>query len=566
MAKRIRGSDYYKTGCAFIDDYAENILTDKITNNDRLTKPCIRYHLRRIHESGAIIDQDRISLAKRKIEKYFNFKLMDWQLYLLGLIHCYEPDGEVLFRKFLIMMGTGNGKNGFISGLIYYLVSPEHGVDGYNVDIIANSEDQAKTSFTDVYEMLGDHEDELVKTGKFYKSLSLIRNNETNSYIKFNTSGSKTKAGKRSACMVYDEIYNYINYDVINELEASFGKKPNSRIFMITSNGGQRDGVLDNELKTAEVVVEGGADDMGYCPLLYAVGSEAKVLDPDCWAEANPSLPYLKPLQKAIKDEFAGLKFNSEKEASFYTKRMGWPKVEREMVVASIKEIETASQEIDVDLLGRDCIAGLDYALLSDMASVGLLFRDGEKRYWLQHSWICRDSCDWDRIKAPLEKWERNGELTIVHDVQISPYLIRDWLYDAMQKYNILELSMDTARLALMREVLGEIGFTTDKETRNIWLTRPLGIASVSPVIESWFRTGQLRFGHVEVLRWAINNTKRVRMTSQNASGNYRYDKIEPRSRKNDPFMALVHAAVRDELLEDTIDIRDILGMSAVVG
>lgn len=566
MAEIIKGSDFEKTGCKHIDDYAEAILTNKIKNNDKLTKPCIRYHLRRISEDGITIDHDRIEAAKKQIEKRFRFKLIDWQLYLLGLIHCFEDDGEVLFQKFLIMMGTGNGKNGFISGLIDYLISPAHGVPGYNVDIIANSEDQAKTSFTDNYEMLGDHEDELVKSGQYYRSLSLIKNNETNSYIKFNTSGAKTKAGKRSACMVYDEIYIYLNYDVINELEASFGKRPNSRIFMITSNGEVRDGVLDNELKIAEAAVNGDADSMGYCPLLFAVESEEEVLDPDCWIKANPSLGHLKPLEKAIKKDFAGLKYNSEKEASFYTKRMGWPKMDRELRVASIPEIETASQEIDIDLEGRDCIAGLDYALLSDMASTGLLFREGHMRYWIQHSWICRESCDWDRIKAPLEKWERDGDLTIVDDVHISPYLIKDWLFKAMQKYNILELSMDTTCLALMREVLGEIGFTTDKESRNIWLTRPLGIASVSPVIESWFRAGDIRFGHIEVLRWAINNTKRVRMTSQNASGNYKYDKIEPRSRKNDPFMAFVHAAVRDELLEESVGISDILCLPAVVG
>ena len=108
-------------------------------------------------------------------------------------------------------------------------------------------------------------------------------------------------------------------------------------------------------------------------------------------------------------------------------------------------------------------------------------------------------------------------------------------------------LCLDNARYSLVREVLERCGFETND---NIWIVRPLGIASVSPVIESWFRTGVLRWGDVPLLRWATNNTKKVRMKTENASGNYKYEKIEPKSRKTDPFMALVHAAVKDDELD----------------
>lgn len=550
------------TGCAYIDSYASDVLSGKELA-DNITKRCIRYHLRCLADPDVFLDAEKTERAIELIEKYFGFKLYPWQKYNLALVHAYKGN-DVLFRQHLIVMGTGQGKNGYISGLTWYFTTPDHGIDEYNVEIIANSEEQAKTSFDEVYHMLDRHWQKLGR--QYYKSKTHIENLKTKSYINFNTSNAKTRAGKRAACLVYDEVFMYNDYSVINEFRASFGKRPMSRIFMITSQGNLREGVLDKELEIAEDVLNGENDALRMCPMIYRVSSEEEALDPDCWVKANPSLPYSPTLRLAIETDLASIKYDSEIEENFYTKRMNWPKQSRELLVATHQELITASGDIDVDLEGLQCVAGLDYALLSDMASVGLLFRDGEKRYWLQHSWICRYSCDWDRIKAPLEKWERNGELTIVHDVQISPYLIRDWLYDAMQKYNILELSMDTARLALMREVLGEIGFTTDKETRNIWLTRPLGIASVSPVIESWFRTGVLRWGDVPLMRWATNNTKRVRMTSQNASGNYKYDKIEPRSRKNDPFMAFVHAAVRDELLEESVGFGDILDLPAVVG
>ena len=86
---------------------------------------------------------------------------------------------------------------------------------------------------------------------------------------------------------------------------------------------------------------------------------------------------------------------------------------------------------------------------------------------------------------------------------------------------------------------------------KNIYFVRPLGIASASPVIESLFATGNIAWGDVPLMRWAANNTKRVRMKTEGASGNFKYDKIEPKSRKTDPFMAFVHAMVIDDELSE---------------
>lgn len=549
------------TGCAVIDDYAADVLSGKVLTS-AVTKWCVRYHLRRITEPGVVIDHAKIQRAREIIERYFPFKLLDWELYVLGLVHCYKGN-DVLFRNFLILMGTGNGKNGLISALTWYFTTPDHGVPEYNVDIIANSEEQAKTSFDEIYNVLEEHDDRLGRT--FYKTKTTIENTKTRSYIRFNTSNAKTRAGKRSACLVFDEIFMYENYDVIREYQASFGKRGMSRIFKISSQGNVRDGVLDTDLKAAEAVLAGDADDLRLCPLIYGVEAEHEVLDPDCWIKANPSIEAFPSLRTAIETDFAEMRFNTEIEEGFYTKRMNWPRMSREIRVATHDELMLASREIDIDLTGMDCVAGIDYALLSDMTSAGLLFRNGSERYWIQHTWFCRESADYDRIRAPIGQWEQAGDMTIVDGPQIDPALIADWLAEQMALYNVRALALDTARFALLREPLEEIGFTYDRKEGNITLVRPLQIASVSPVIESWFRTGAISWGEIPLMRWATNNTKRVRMKAEGASGNYKYDKVEAKSRKTDPFMALVHAAVLDEELAE-LDMSWVNDLPAVVG
>ena len=99
----------------------------------------------------------------------------------------------------------------------------------YNIDIIANNEDQAKTSFNDVYNVL---EKTWKKSKKFfYKTKQVIVNLKTKSYIKYNTSNAKTKDGKRSGCLIFDEVHEYETWDSIKVFTSGFGKKKHSRTF-----------------------------------------------------------------------------------------------------------------------------------------------------------------------------------------------------------------------------------------------------------------------------------------------------------------------------------------------
>ena len=141
-------------------------------------------------------------------------------------------------------MGRGNGKNGYISPLAWYLTTHYHGIKGYNVDIVANAEDQAKTSFNDVYEVL---ERTWGKSKRFfYKTKEIIVNLITKSYIKFNTSNAKTKDSKRIGCLIFDEVHQYENYNQIKVFTSGFGKRKHSRAFYITTQGNVREGVLDD--------------------------------------------------------------------------------------------------------------------------------------------------------------------------------------------------------------------------------------------------------------------------------------------------------------------------------
>src|SRR5690606_40932900 len=67
---------------------------------------------------------------------------------------------DVCSSDLFYYMARGAGKNGLVSALSNYFISELHGIDFYGVSIVANSEKQAKTSFTEVYNAI-DMNDEL---------------------------------------------------------------------------------------------------------------------------------------------------------------------------------------------------------------------------------------------------------------------------------------------------------------------------------------------------------------------------------------------------------------------
>lgn len=110
--------------------------------------------------------------------------------------------------------------------------------------------------------------------------------------------------------------------------------------------------------------------------------------------------------------------------------------------------------------------------------------------------------------------------------------------------------SIDNFRFTLMKQALEELGFTAGKDG-NICLVKPQDIMKVVPVMDSIFVNHQFVWGDNPVLRWAANNTKKVASSRKIGSdtGNYYYAKIEAKSRKTDPFMALVSAVTIEDLL-----------------
>lgn len=531
----------------YIQDYIQSIRSGEVPASREMHQ-AFDYIEGKLNNPDVFVDTEKTEKAVELIERYFRMKLFPWEKFVLALVHCYYKSSDTLvFTEYLIMMGRGNGKNGFISGVAWYLTTMYHGVSGYNVDIIANSEDQAKTSFEDIYQML---EDTWAKSKKFfYKSKEEIVSLRTRSYIKFNTSNARTKDGKRSACLIFDEIHEYQNSDTIKVFRSGFGKRKHSRTFYITTNGYVRDGVLDDRLRIAHDVLNGEIKNSRLCPLIYKLDDEKEADNKELWVKANPSLPYLPTLQLEIEQNFIDKDYDPTVASDLYTKRFNLPKGNAEIAVTDYSKVKATGRELP-KLDGWTCTVGLDYAELSDWAAVNLHFRRGPQRYDINHAWLCTQSKTLQRVKAPWREWADRGIVTVVDDVSIHPDLLADYIRLAGQRYNVKMLAMDNYRWTLVSESMRKIGFDAQDKSR-VKLVRPSDIMQVEPVIQECFDRELFTWGDNPCLRWAVNNTKRVRSSRSLGvdTGNFIYAKIDAKSRKTDPWMALVASMVIEPVL-----------------
>jgi phage terminase large subunit-like protein len=529
----------------YIDEYMEAIESGEIPASRRLRK-AMPYIRSKLDTPGVYIDEEKTKKAVELIEKYFEIKLVPWELFIIALVHAYHEDGTLVFTEFFILVGRGNGKNKFISGLTWYLSTHYHGIPGYNIDIIANSQEQAMTSFNDIYEVL---ELTWAKSKKFfYKTKQIIVNLKTNSYIKYNTSNSRTKDGRRSACLVFDEVHEYENWDLINVFRSGFGKREHSRIFYITTNGYVRGGVLDELLELSDKVLSGEITNLRFLPLIYEIDEEEERDDPAMWVKANPSLPYFPTLRFQMEQDYELSKHQPSMASEFMTKRMNRPAVDSYTVVAPWEKIIATNQPIPwEELEGQSCIGAFDYAQINDFASCGLLFKYKGKRYWIEHTFVCHLALKMEnrKIKFPVEEMAQQGLITIVYGDIITPEHIANWFIEQARKYHIIDIVADRYRAEVVRDAFTKAGLSL-----SIIPSGPITHAKVAPLITTMFAEETIIFGDNPTMRWYVNNTCQV----LDAKGNTTYHKIEPRTRKTDGFFALVHALSKDSELQDPGD------------
>ena len=498
--------------------------------------------VKKVHDDPDVsINSAEIYEAVEVIERYFPFKLIDFQKFFIAfVVGVYYSNGQLVFNEFFALMGRGSGKNGLISAIAFYLIGDKHGIPHYNVDIIATSEKQAKTSFVDVYDLV--HESEKLQK-HFGHTKEVVTGKKTRSELRFNTSNAKTKDGARPGAIIFDEVHQYENYDNLAVHTGGLGKIDKPRTFYITTDGKIRESVLDDLKERAKRVLSGEDPHEGFFPFIFKMDNIKEIGKKNLWDKAIPRLNYSETLKQQVNKEFNTMLQSADMKEAFLTKRMNSPYVSVAKCVAPWEEILATNQPIP-DLTNESCIGSVDFSDLRDFCSVGLLFKWDGKRYYIQHTFIHEKSLELTKFNINIKEAVDLGLATIIKGVPIIPASrVVDWFKEQSTKYNIRKIVADRFRYLSLKEEFEKEGMVLEAIANGY-----ISHNKLFPLISQMFAEETLVFGDNKMLRWMVNNT----YVETDTKGNRSYHKIEPIKRKTDGFFGLLHALTEDEELQDS--------------
>jgi len=525
-----------------------------------------------------ILNRDDLYFDTEMHENYISFteknyfELEPFQKFKTAFVFLYEEDGDYpYYNQHFYYEARGAGKNGLISTLANFFISDLHGIKEYDVSIVANSEEQALTSFDEVYNTINEETySGQVLQSQFHAKRSEIVSKTNKSRIRHSTSNARTKDSRRDGCVIYDEVHEYEDSTIVDVFNSGLGKVKHSREFFITTDGFVRGGYLDDLKERAMNVLHGRAPEDRLFPFMATLDSEEEMDDESNWQKANPMFhepmsDYAKELYRVVRGQYVTLG-NSKPSARirFMTKRMNHPATDLTASVATWDEIwrtghetlpddnEQILREVP-DLKHRVAVGGLDFASIRDFAAVGLLFKVGEDYVWKTHSFARRGFLKNVDLKAPIYDWEKKGLLTVLDGPVIDVKHIVDWFVEMRELYGVNRIVADTFRLDLVKAALEAEGFEL------IYIRNPNSIHSLlAPRVETLFAQNRIIFGDNPLMRWYTNNV----YVKIKKDGNKQYLKKDEVRRKTDGFQAFIHALWQaDNILEEEGDLEGFFDM-----
>ncbi|WP_096269496.1 terminase TerL endonuclease subunit [Paucisalibacillus globulus] len=550
----------------YVEDYIKKWKCGKILLNKK------RILLIALIEKHILPRDDLYYFDDEQIENYIEFsetwyfELDEWETFIAPFIFLFQKeDDEPVFDEFVINMGRGGGKNGFISTLANYFISPLHGIDYYDVSIVANSEKQAKRSFQECYRVINKKGNEdLLEEFEAYKSS--ITGIDTQSVFEYKTSNAGSQDGGREGAVIYDEYHEMETTEIVDVFSGGLGKVDCGRQFFIGTKGFVRDGYFDIKYRECEDILNGVTEFKGVFPYICELDAIEEMDDPANWAKANPALQ--EPLNKRGKRLFTKVMKQYKKlatepsgRAAFVTKRMNFLEEDMEHSVASWEEIKATNRPFFK--LDTKPIGSLDFGSVRDFASCGLLFRKGDEYAFKTFSFAIKHFCDvhygysnsannsGTEKKAPIKEWEKQGLMKVIDEPSLNPMHIVNWFIDAREQYGVEKIIADNYKLDILRPLLEEQGFEVES------IRRPTSIHPLlAPRVEDGFANHKFIFGDNPLMRWYTNNV----YVKETSAGKI-FEKKEEVKRKTDGFQAFIHALYRageldegEEFIVDDID------------
>lgn len=528
------------------DGYARDVLSGRITACEKVKLACRRYlrDLERQKEPDYPWRFDP-ELAARPvifIERYLSptkgdydrMELMPWQCFVecnvYGWVH--KETGLRRYREALVVVGTGNGKSTMLAGNATYgaCKDNERGADIY---LLANSKEQAGNVFNECREQIKASRFlaprfRPLRDGVYYDAMAAS--------IKSRASDSRRLDGLNPHMAIFDEIHEYVNFDLLNIIKRKVVKRRQPIVWYITTMGNVIDGplVYYYDLFTdamLDKLAPSVADRM--FAFIAEMDENDDIENESLWIKANPSLGKLL-LASDLHDEWERAKKVPAERANFICKQLNIMVNTDDMAFIQPEALRRNRDTIDPGtLLGRRCYGGFDLSSREDFTAAALEFPlDDGRVYVLLHSWVPRRKVELDNEKIDYYGLAMKGYLTIVDGEYIKQEDVYSWFVEQSAKYEIMTIGYDPANATRLRQMLENKGFACEVVRQG-----PLTLNDPMKDIKELLLAGRVVSNNDPMLLWYTDNVRISGERRHKDKANWMPTKRN-RYRKIDGFMA----------------------------
>ncbi len=517
--------------------YVEDVLNGKIVVGELIKLACQRFQddLQRmdIYFNESVVDKaiNFIGTLKHFMGKSSgkHFKLENWQQFIIAnIVGWYWTDGNTRrFTSSYIEVSRKNGKTALAAALcLYYLIAD--GEDGAEVDLAANSKEQAKIAF----EFCSSFSKQLDPKGKYLKP---YRDNVqfalNNSKLKVFAADDSKLDGFNASFGLIDEYHAAKNSKVRDVIKSSMGMRNNPHLCTITTAGFDKTLPCYKLRSTSIEILNKLKTDDSMFIAIYSLDDKDDWTDKDNWVKCTPNLN-VTVTSKYIKEQVQSAINNPSEEVGVKTKTLNlWCDVADVWLPESY--IVKASKNIHLeDFRDCECYIGVDLSATSDLTAVSYLI-EKDNIYYFKTDYYLPESALVDKPDRETYKlWKQQGLITITAgNVTDYDYITND-IVAASNILNIQKIGYDKWNATQWAIHATEIGLPLEEYPQTMGnFNRP------TKELERLILSGNTVIDNNEITIWCFRNVE----LKSDYNGNVKPNK-GIKSKKIDGVIAIIQA------------------------
>lgn len=517
--------------------YVEDVLNGKIVVGELIKLACQRFKddLQRedIYFNESVVDKaiNFIGTLKHFMGKSSgkHFKLENWQQFIIAnIVGWYWTDGNTRrFTSSYIEVSRKNGKTALAAALcLYYLIAD--GEDGAEVDLAANSKEQAKIAF----EFCSSFSKQLDPKGKYLKP---YRDNVqfalNNSKLKVFAADDSKLDGFNASFGLIDEYHAAKNSKIRDVIKSSMGMRNNPHLCTITTAGFDKTLPCYKLRSTSIEILNKLKTDDSMFIAIYSLDDKDDWTDKDNWVKCTPNLN-VTVTSKYIKEQVQSAINNPSEEVGVKTKTLNlWCDVADVWLPESY--IVKASKDIHLeDFRDCECYIGVDLSATSDLTAVSYLI-EKDNIYYFKTDYYLPESALVDKPDRETYKlWKQQGLITITAgNVTDYDYITND-IVAASNILNIQKIGYDKWNATQWAIHATEIGLPLEEYPQTMGnFNRP------TKELERLILSGNTVIDNNEITIWCFRNVE----LKSDYNGNVKPNK-GIKSKKIDGVIAIIQA------------------------